>query len=440
LSTTASFDYVDGSLHAEGVDLDRIAAEVGTPAYIYSGAAIDRAYREIDEALSWGPHAIAYAVKANSNLAILARLRDLGAGADIVSGGELARCLEAGIAPERIVFSGVGKRDGEIEAALKAAIRSIHVESAQEIDAIDAIARRLGVAAPISLRINPDVDPKTHPYIATGLHHTKFGLEVDVAEALLPRILASEHLVLEGVTCHIGSQIGEAASLREGVAITARFAVNCRRAGAPIRSLDAGGGWPIGYGHETDAFPSPALFGEALRAGLIEGGAAELGLEILVEPGRALVGDAGLLLTRVIFVKDQPYRPEAVAGAPEGGVAKRFVIVDASMSELIRPALYQAHHAMLPVAAPAEDAPRAHVDVVGPVCESGDFLAKDRALAPVVRGDLLAIMSAGAYGMVMASNYNSRPRPAEVLVDGRSYRVVRARETMADLMRGESRG
>jgi len=433
------FTYGEGTLHCERVSLDAIASEVGTPAYVYSGASIDEAYRAIDDALSWGPHTIAYAIKASSNLAILARLRDLGASADIVSGGELARCLEAGIGGDRIVFSGVGKRDEEIEAALRAGIRSIHVESAQEIEAIDAIAERLGVEAPISLRINPDVDPKTHPYIATGLHHTKFGLEVAVAEELLPRILSSNRLVLEGVTCHIGSQIGDVSSLEEGVAITARLAKKCREAGAPIKSLDAGGGWPIAYGDEADAFPEATAFGDAIREGIHSGGAQDLGLEVIVEPGRALVGDAGVLLSRVVFVKDQPFRPDAVAGETKRTGAKRFVIIDASMSELIRPALYEAHHAILPIAAAKPQAPLALADVVGPVCESGDWLAKDRALPPLERGDLVALMSAGAYGMVMASNYNSRPRPAEVLVEGDSYRVVRERESNADLMRGESR-
>jgi diaminopimelate decarboxylase len=440
VSETKHFMYVDGRLACDGADLERIAEELGTPTYVYSGAAIDEAYHAIDDALDWGPHLVAYAIKANSNLAVLGRIRELGAGADIVSGGELARCLEAGIPGSRIVFSGVGKRDEEIEAALDANVRSIHVESAQEIEAIEQIAKRRGTTAQISLRINPDVDPKTHPYIATGLHHTKFGLEIAVAERLLPRIVQSDHLVLEGVTCHIGSQIGEVSSLREGVAITARFAVRCREAGAQIRTLDAGGGWPITYGHETDAFPPPTAFGQAIREGIAEGGAADLDLEVIVEPGRALVGEAGVLLTRVVFVKDQPFRPDAVVGQTPGEGAKRFIIVDASMSELIRPALYEAHHAMLPLHAPEDvDPPVVHVDVVGPVCESGDWLARDRAMPPLARGDLIAIMGAGAYGMVMASNYNSRPRPVEVLVENGSHRVVRARETVADLMRGESR-
>jgi len=428
----------DGELYCDGVPLSRVAEEAGTPTYVYSGEAIDVAYRVIDEALSFAPHLVAYAVKANSNLAVLARLARAGAGADIVSGGELARCLQAGMPPERIVFSGVGKRDEEIEAALKAPIRSIHVESIQEVDAVERVAARLGVRAPISLRINPDVDPETHPYIATGLHHTKFGLELAVARGLLGRVLASEALLLEGVTCHIGSQIGTASSMTEAVEITARFARECAEAGAPLRSLDAGGGWPIEYGDETRDYPPAHEFGQAIREGIARGGAADLGLEILVEPGRALVGEAGVLLTRVVFVKDQPNRPEATAKpAALAGESKRFVIVDASMSELIRPALYEAHHAIVPVREPATDAPWRPADVVGPVCETGDWLARDRPVPPLGPGDLLALRSAGAYGMTMASQYNARPRPAEVLVEGDQFRVVRSRETHADLWRGE---
>lgn len=427
-----------GNLTCEGVDLGRLAKLIGTPTYVYSGSAIDRAYTAIDRALSFAPHLIAYAVKANSNLAIIARLARAGAGADIVSAGELARCLAAAVPPDRIVFSGVGKRDDEIEAALRAQIRSIHVESAGEIEAIETVAARLDVKAPISLRINPDVDPKTHPYIATGLHHTKFGLELSVARALLPRVMRSERLVLEGVTCHIGSQVSDVSSLEQAVEITARFARDCRQAGAPVASLDAGGGWPIPYGDEAAAFPNFSAFGEAIRNGIERAGAADLGLSIVVEPGRALVGDAGILLTRVIFVKEQPNRPEATA-KPDAlhGASKRFIIVDASMSELIRPALYEAHHAIVPVEEPEDGTTWTEADIVGPVCESADFFALDRPMPPMARGDLVAIRSAGAYGMTMASNYNARPRPPEVLIDGEEYRVVRDREKIADLFRGE---
>jgi diaminopimelate decarboxylase len=416
-----------GLLQCDGVPLTRIAEAVGTPTYVYSGAAIDSAYRRIDAALGDGPHLTAYAVKACGNLAVLARLARLGAGADVVSGGELLRALRAGFPPSKIAFSGVGKTDDELLAALEAGIKAIHVESDTELDVLERLAARLGVRARIALRLNPDVDAATHPYVATGLHHTKFGLELDVARALLPRIVASPHLGLVGVACHIGSQLPTAAPLREAVAICARFALECRAAGATVATLDAGGGWPIAYGDEDrDAEPWEA-FGAAVRAGVQDAGAANLGLELMVENGRAMVGDAGVLLTRVLAVKSQG--------------RKRFVVVDAAMNDLLRPALYGAYHAIVPVrGAPPGDVetPAAmRCDVVGPVCETGDFLAQDRPLAPVERGDLLAIRGAGAYGMTMASNYNARPRGAEVLVDQGTYRVVRDRETLEALLAGE---
>lgn len=402
----------DEELFCDGVSLARIADAVGTPAYVYSGAAIDEAYREIDAAVSFAPHLVAYAVKACSNLAILGRLAGLGCGADIVSGGELARCLRAGMPPERIVFSGVGKRDDEIESALHAKIRSIHVESAPELPVIEQIASRLGVRAKLTLRVNPDVDPETHPYIATGLHDTKFGVELDVARELVGRIRDSAHLEIEGLACHIGSQVRRVSALREAVAIVARFALECRAAGANVRTLDAGGGFPIPYGNEEAPYPKPAAFGEAIRQGLADAGATDAGLEIVVEPGRALVGNAAVLLSRVLFEKRSP--------------KKRFVIVDAAMTELIRPALYQAYHAIEPV-----DAPRAGsepANVVGPVCETGDFFALDRPLPPLERGDLVVLHSAGAYAASMASTYNTRPRVPEVLVEGDTFRVIRERE------------
>jgi diaminopimelate decarboxylase len=411
------------ALCVEGVSLAALADDVGTPAWVYSGAAIDAAYARIDASLAGLPHLVAYAVKANANLAVLARLARLGAGCDIVSGGELARALRAGVPAARIVFSGVGKRADELDAALGVGIRSVHVESAEELALVEARAAALGLRAPIALRLNPDVDPETHPYIATGLHDTKFGLEFDAARALLPRILATPHLELEGVACHIGSQLPSAAPLAEAVERVARFARDCVDAGAPLRSLDAGGGWPIAYGDEEEAADPWEAFGDAIRAGLTRGGADTLGLEVLVEPGRALVGDAGLLLTHVLHVKQQPTR--------------RFVIVDAAMSDLIRPALYDAHHAIVPVHDPRGRGTPERVDVVGPVCETGDFLAQGRALAPLREGDLVAIRGAGAYGMTMSSQYNARPRAPEVLVDGTTFRVVRARETIDDLMRGE---
>jgi diaminopimelate decarboxylase len=412
-----------GALIVDGVSLSTIAEAVGTPAYVYSGASIDAAYHRIDRALEGMPHLLAYAMKANGNLAILARLARLGAGCDIVSGGELARALRAGVPASRIVYSGVGKSAAELEAALDAGIRAIHVESVPELDLLERIAQRRGARAPIALRVNPDVDAETHPYIATGLHDTKFGLELDLARALLPRILGSAHLLLEGVACHIGSQLHSAAPLAEAVELVARFACECVSAGAPLRTLDAGGGWPIAYGDEDAPADDWSAFGAAIRSGLERGGASKLGLEIIVENGRALVGDAGVLLSRVMYVKDQS--------------TKRFVVLDAAMTELIRPSLYDAHHAIMPVRAAASDSEWKRVDVVGPVCETGDFLAVDRALPPLVAGDLVAIRGAGAYGMSMASQYNARPRAAEVMVEDGGFRIVRERETLEDLVRGE---
>jgi diaminopimelate decarboxylase len=417
------FVYRHGRLHCEAVELSTIAKEVGTPCYVYSWNAIRESYNAIDRALGDTKHFIAYAMKANSNLALLRRLAQLGSGADIVSGGELARAMEAGMRPDRIVFSGVGKTDREIESALAAGVRSIHAESPAELDAIEGIAQRMGRPAPVSLRVNPDVDPKTHPYIATGLKQSKFGISMDAARALLPRILGSGHLHLEGLACHIGSLIGSAQAVGQATEAVARMAVEFKRAGAPIRTLDAGGGWPIAYGHE-EREPEPyAAFGAAIRDALTRAGADQHGFELIIEPGRSIVGDAGILLTQVIFVKEQ--------------FDKRFVIVDAAMTELLRPALYKAYHAIVPVQAPAADAPYTPADLVGPVCESGDFLAQDRPLPPLARGELLAIRGAGAYAACMASTYNSRPRAAEVLVDGNVHHVIRRRERVEDLWRDE---
>lgn len=416
------FVYRNGRLFCEAVELAQIAREVGTPCYVYSWNAIREAYNSIDRALAPGPHLVAYALKANGNLAILRRLAQLGAGADIVSGGELARAMAAGVRPERIVFSGVGKLDREIESALAAGVRSLHAESAAEIDAIEAIAQRMNLRAPIALRVNPDVDPKTHPYIATGLKESKFGIPIDAARALLPRLLRSKHVQLEGLACHIGSLIGSTEAIGEAVEAVARLALELRAAGAAsLRTLDAGGGWPIAYGHEPSEPASNASFGKAIRDALQRVGAADL--DLIVEPGRAVVGDAGILLTQVIFTKQQG--------------EKRFVIVDGAMTELLRPALYRAYHAIQPVQAPAQEGPLSPADVVGPVCETGDFLALDRPLPSLARGDLLAVRGAGAYAASMASNYNARPRAPEVLVDGAQHHLVRKRERVEDLWRDE---
>lgn len=417
------FRYREGSLCADGETLDSIAQRFGTPCYVYSAASIRNAFTAIDGALSGMPHLVAYAVKANSNLAILSRLARAGAAADIVSGGELARALEAGFDPSRIVFSGVGKTDAEIRAALEAGVRSLHAESEQEIDAIEAIASSLGKRAPLSLRVNPDVDPGTHPYIATGLRSSKFGIEIEAARRLLPRLLASDHLSLEGIASHIGSMVLSPEPIGAAVEIVARFTRECVENGAELRALDAGGGWPILYGNENAPAAAHARFGRTILDAVARGGAADLGLTLLVEPGRAIVGDSGVLLSRVLYVKEQ--------------AGKRFVIVDAAMTELIRPALYGAYHAIVPVREPDASAPRSPADVVGPVCESGDFLAKDRELPALRRGDLIAIRGAGAYAAAMASRYNSRPFAPEVLVEDGKALLVRKRESVDASWRDE---
>jgi diaminopimelate decarboxylase len=417
------FSYRDGELLCEDVPLASVAAEVDTPAFVYSGAAIDDAYRSIDGALSFAEHLIAYAVKANGNLSVLARLASQGCGADIVSVGEMQRALKAGFPPEHIVYSGVGKRREEIVAAAQAGIRALHVENIQELDVVESVAREIGRPLAIGLRVNPDVDAKTHPYIATGLRESKFGLAIPVAESIVPAIIENPYLELEAVACHIGSQLSSPQPLREAIEILGNFASYCLEQGATLRAIDVGGGWPMHYGHEVDAYPPASAFGEAIREGLEASQMLRPGIEIVTEPGRALVGDAGVLLTRVLYTKEQGER--------------RFVIVDAAMTELIRPALYGAYHAIMPIAEPDPNADLVPVDVVGPVCESGDFVAKDRPLPVVKQGDLLAIRGAGAYGREMQSMYNARPLPPEVLVDGPRSRVVRQRSGPEALWQGE---
>ncbi len=415
----AQLRYRDGELWLEDVPIAEVADAVDTPTYVYSGGAIDDAYARVAGAMASITDRevlVAYAIKANSSLAILSRLASMGCGADIVSGGELRRCLQAGVDPDKIVFSGVGKRTEEIRAALQEGIRAIHVESPDELALIAEEARRLGVQATIGLRINPDIDAETHPYIATGLHSTKFGLELDVARALLDRIVGERHLRLESVACHIGSQLAAVAPLEEAVAILARFALECRAAGAPVTALDIGGGWPMVYGDEATPYPSYAEFARSIRRGLEAAGG--LDFDLITEPGRALVGQAGLLVTRVLRVKSQS--------------DKRFVVVDAALTELIRPALYQAYHGVVPVR--ASRAPATPADVVGPVCESSDFLARGRALGTdVAAGDLLVVLGAGAYGREMAMAYNARPPVAEVLVEGEGWRIIRERASVESL-------
>jgi diaminopimelate decarboxylase len=399
----------------DGVSLEEVARRFGTPCYVYSRAAIEGAYRAFDEGLAAARHLVCYAVKANSNLAVLDVLQRLGAGFDIVSGGELARVLAAGGRADRVIFSGVGKSEAEMRAALAAGIRCFNVESEPEIDRLDSVAASMGKRAPVSLRINPDVDARTHPYISTGLAGNKFGIPHARAIAAYERAAGAKHLEVVGIGCHIGSQILESGPLDEALERVLELVARLRGLGIALAHVDLGGGFGIRY-RDEDPFDIGAYCRRL--AARFAGGQAEL----LLEPGRAIVGSAGILLTRVEYLKLDK--------------ARRFAVVDASMSELIRPALYEAYHEIVPVRARVSAPLR--FDVVGPVCESADVLGTDRDLA-VEAGDLLAVMSAGAYAMAMASNYNSRPRPPEVLVDGARMLEVRARETAQSLFSGENR-
>ena len=405
------FAYRDGILHAEQVSLDEIARRFGTPCYVYSRAAIEAAYGEFATALRGRDALVCYSVKANSNLAVLALLARLGAGFDIVSGGELARVLAAGGDPGKTLFSGVGKRDAEIEFALKSGISCLNVESEPELTRVAAIARRLRKRAPVALRVNPDVDPKTHPYISTGLRENKFGVPHADAERLYARAVALNDLEVVGIGCHVGSLLADPAPFIAAVERLTLLVDRLETAGIRLRHIDVGGG--IGIRYRDEAQQPIAAF--------VAGTLAALGQRkqrVVFDPGRSLVGNAGLLLARVEHVKP--------------GATRNFVVIDAAMNDLIRPALYGAWHEVRPVREAESGAAAAVYDVVGPVCESGDFLAKDRKLAPR-EGDLLALMSAGAYGMAMSSNYNSRPRPAEVLVAGAEAHLVRSRETVEQL-------
>ena len=411
------FAYRHSELSCERLSLRALAAETGTPAYVYSKAALLEGYRAYDRAFAEVPHVVCYSVKANSNLAVLGLLGKAGAGADIVSGGELFRALRAGIPADRIIFSGVGKTPDEMRAALEAGILLFNVESLSELRALDAVARELGVKAPVALRVNPDVNPQTHAYIATGLRTSKFGIPYDLALEAYEEAAGLKGVEVVGADMHIGSQLTKAAPFADAVARIASLVKTLRERAIEIRLVDVGGGLGIRYRAETP--PTHQEYATVLLPAL-----RELGVTVLLEPGRSIVGNAGLLLTRVLYRKDTG--------------EKKFVIIDAAMNDLIRPPLYDAYHEIRPVNEARLGGPVETVDVVGPVCESGDFVAKDRELAQAQEGDLLAIMSAGAYGFAMSSNYNTRPRAAEVLVDGATYHVVRTRETLADLVRGET--
>ena len=408
------FDYRDGQLYAEDVPLAEIAARHGTPAYVYSRATLERHWRAFDAALAGRAHLICYAVKANSNLGLLNLLARLGSGFDIVSGGELERVLRAGGAPERIVFSGVGKTAAEMKRALDVGIRCFNVESEAELERLNAVAGELGRRAPVSLRVNPDVDAGTHPYISTGLKENKFGIDIAIAEAVYARAAALPHLDVVGVDCHIGSQLTQVTPFVDALGRVLALMDRLAARGITVKHLDLGGGLGIRYRDERP--PEPADYVAPLLAAL-----GDRNVEILLEPGRAIVGNAGVLLTRVEYLKHTDH--------------KDFAIIDAAMNDLLRPALYGAWQAIIPVHPRLDCTPRVY-DLVGPVCETGDFLGKDRELA-LEPGDLLAVRSAGAYGFSMSSNYNSRPRAAEIIVDGSEAHVVRERETLEDLWRGE---
>jgi diaminopimelate decarboxylase len=413
------FEYRNDELCCEGVPLERIAAEVGTPCYIYSLATLERHYHVFDEAFGARKHLICYSVKANSNLAVLRALVRLGAGFDIVSAGELYRARAAGASPEKIVFSGVGKRDDELEYALTSGILLFNVESHDELEAIDRVAGRLGRRAPISLRVNPDVDAETHPYISTGLKKNKFGIPFSRAREEYAFARSLRNLVIRGIDCHIGSQLTKVAPFRDAISRVAQLARELNQDGAQLSYLDVGGGLGIPY-KEDEPPPPPSEYARAIADAVapFEG----MDLTLVFEPGRVIVGNAGVLLTRVLYRKT--------------GEIKQFVIVDAAFNDLIRPAFYDSYHSIRAVRRRSGE--RLVADVVGPICETGDFFARDRELEPAPRqGDLLALMSAGAYSFAMASNYNSRPRAAEVLVSGDHYAVVRRREQLEDLVRGE---
>ena len=403
------FDYIGGSLAAGPVRLADVAAEVGTPVYVYSADAIEAAYREFEAALA--PARICYAMKANGNLAVLRLLAGLGAGADVVSEGELRRALAAGIAPEKIVFSGVGKTDAEMEAALRSGILQINCESASEVRSLSRIAARLGLTASVALRINPDVDAGTLDQISTGRKTDKFGVAWTEAPALFHEAAGLPGLSMEGIAVHIGSQLGDLEPYRRAFGRVAELARMLEADGIAIRRLDLGGGFGIRYRDET---PLPL----AGYARVVEEEVGGLGCELVVEPGRRLVGPAGVLLARVVAVKETP--------------ARRFVIVDAGMNDLVRPMMYGAWHDILPLAAPPEGAEYRPADVVGPVCETTDKFADERLLPPLEAGDLVAFCEAGAYGAVMASTYNGRPLVPEVLVRGGRFDVVRARPTFEE--------
>ena len=409
------FHYRDNHMFCEDVPLLKIAENVGTPSYVYSHATLRHHFLTFQKAFEGVPHLICFSAKSNSNLAVLKLFANLGSGLDIVSGGELFRGLQAGIPPERIVYSGVGKREDEIEYALQSGILMFSIESFQELELINHCAGRLKKKAPIALRVNPDVDPKTHPYISTGLKEHKFGLDTKSVVEAYKSAAAFSHVEVIGVSYHIGSQVTEVAPFVDALQRVKVLITTLETLGISISYLDLGGGLGITYDRESP--PHPNEYSRAILEAL-----GDSPCTLILEPGRVIVGNAGILVTRVLYTKR--------------GETKDFVIVDAAMNDLVRPSLYKAYHAIEPVVRNEKDTIRA--DVVGPICESADFLAKDREIPHVEAGDLLAVMSAGAYGFTMSSNYNSRPRVPEVMVNQDQFYVVRERESYEDLIKGES--
>ena len=409
------FNYKDGALHAEDVPLSRIAAEVGTPVYVYSAATLTRHFRLFQQALDWTDHLVCFAVKATSNIAVLKLLGDMGAGMDIVSAGEYARARAAGVSPDRIVFSGIGKTEAEMRMVLEGGIRQFNVESEPELELLSQVATSLGTLAPIAVRVNPDVDAKTHEKIATGKSENKFGSPIAKARDVYARAASLPGIEVVGIDMHIGSQLTDLEPFRQAYAKMADLTRALRADGHDIRRLDMGGGLGIPYRRDNNAPPLPLEYGQVIREAV-----GDLGCEIEIEPGRNISGNAGILLSSVIYLKE--------------GEGRDFLILDAAMNDLIRPAMYSAHHDIVPVLESVPGAPVAPFDVVGPVCETGDTFEKAVELPKLAAGDLVALRSAGAYGAVMASEYNSRPLVPEVLVSGDQFAVIRPRPTLEEML------
>jgi diaminopimelate decarboxylase len=409
------FAYQNGSLHAEGVDLRTIAAEVGTPFYCYSTATIERHYQVLDQAFAGQDHLICFAVKANSNQAVLTTLARLGAGMDVVSEGELRRARAAGVPASRIIFAGVGKTREEMAYALREGILGFNIESAPELDQLSQVASSLGLTASIAIRVNPDVDAKTHAKISTGKSENKFGVPFLDAPALYERAAKMPGIAVSGIHMHIGSQITELGPFRDAFTLMREMVLDLKARGIDLKHLDIGGGLGVPYRADNEWPPHPDEYARVVKDTL-----GDLRLKIVMEPGRMIIGNAGILVTRVIYVKE--------------GQGRRFTIVDAAMNDLIRPTLYEAHHDVWPVTEPKGVHDLVAQDLVGPVCETGDYLALDRPLPAFNSGDLIALMTAGAYGAVMSSTYNTRPLVPEVLVNGDTYAVVRPRPTYDDLI------